>query len=197
MDIGTPEIGQHPGHRDVPKGPSNTKRDHFGITKLDLAMTQGRKDLSNEQQRTTTSSKRAQRARSQTTKADGATNRPTRALSWGTKPIMRVLLYCFKPPLPSAAASPPPRRAVGPSALSSPLGQVDSDSTSLPFIPIGFHPDYPNASVMGADFPREPPERLQAGRQAAGLVHCGPDRELLTQPSRVRSAGLQPPLTAA
>ena len=116
MDIGTPEIGQHPGHRDVPKGPSNTKRDHFGITKLDLAMTQGRKDLSNEQQRTTTSSKRAQRARSQTTKADVATNRPIRALSWGTKPIMRVLLYCFKPPLPSAAASPPPRRAVGPSA---------------------------------------------------------------------------------
>jgi hypothetical protein len=28
-------------------------------------------------------------------------------------PIVRVLLYCFKPPEPRAAASPPPRRAEG------------------------------------------------------------------------------------
>jgi hypothetical protein len=31
-------------------------------------------------------------------------------------PDVRVLLYCFKPPQPRAAASPPPRQAVGPSA---------------------------------------------------------------------------------
>ena len=29
----------------------------------------------------------------------------------GQTPVVRVLLYCFKPPQPRTAASPPPRRA--------------------------------------------------------------------------------------
>ncbi len=41
------------------------------------------------------------------------------------------------------------------------------------------------------------PEGIQAGRSAAGHCNCGTWLELPAQPSRVRSAGLRPPLTAA
>ncbi len=47
-----------------------------------------------------------------------STNRNERRTNSGIHPgqdrVVRVLLYCFKPPLPRAAAPPPPRRAVGP-----------------------------------------------------------------------------------
>ena len=85
-----------------------------------------------------------------------------------------VLLYCFKPPSLEPAAAPPAR----------PGGR-------------GLRLSWPTISSALSPSNRGDSKRVQAGRWTAGHRHCEVLGWVETQPSRVRSAGLRPPLTAA
>ncbi len=98
--------------------------------------------------------------------------------TWNDDPTMRVLLYCFKPPSPRAAAAPPPRQAVGPV---DPAGADDATGTadrSSAFM-TGFHPDRSGVLQMrGPESVLRAPEGIQAGRGRPATTIMGSCRLL-------------------
>jgi len=107
-------------------------------------------------------------------------------------------LYFLKPSMPRPAASPPPRRAVGAFGPSAAELQSRGGVPSIGVHHLGSAPYYPRTSVRGSGNLSEGTRRASrpAARQPATSI-VGAAVGLPAQRSRVRSAGLRPPLIAA
>ena len=111
-------------------------------------------------------------------------------------PDVRVLLYCFKPPSPRAAAAPPPRQAVV--AFGSREHQTSQDPyPTVWLLHLRATPRCRKHREVNQSLIEDPLDapRPAAERPAFDIVGCC--RGVSSQPSRGRCASLRLPLTAA
>jgi hypothetical protein len=94
---------------------------------------------------------------------------------------VRTLLYCFKPPRHRRRLRRRLYRRSGPVGPSGKRRRLDVQRAPTPEANTG-----PREEML-----------IQAGRSATGQFHCCVPGGATTQPSRVRSAGLRPPLMTA
>ena len=111
MDIEQPEIGQHPGQSNAQNwSVHHQNHDHIQITNTITNGEQRTTGMTTEKQSATGRNREQQRSRPIRQEQNERESQIPQSTS-NSNPTMRVLLYCFKPPSPRAAAAPPPRRA--------------------------------------------------------------------------------------